>query len=130
MLFRTKDFLFFTTPRDLVRTPSYPIFLFFQEWRGEVLNAMTRIKKMRGLLREALLNQGTPNDNNWEHITKQIGMFSYTGLSKEQSDAMVSKHHIYMLDTGRINVAGLNENSIPIAAEAIHDVVTTLPKSV
>lgn len=97
------------------------------EWRGELANAMSRIKTMRTLLRDALVDKNTPNPNNWEHITKQIGMFSYTGLNKEQCDSMVNKHHIYMLDTGRINVAGLNESSIPIAAEAIHDVVTATP---
>lgn len=51
-------------------------------------------------------------------------MFSYTGLSKSQSERMVEEFHIYMLNSGRINVAGLNEASIPILADAIHAVVT------
>lgn len=58
------------------------------------------------------------------HVTSQIGMFSYTGLSKSQSERMVEEFHIYMLNSGRINVAGLNEASIPILADAIHAVVT------
>ncbi len=48
-----------------------------------------------------------------------------SGLSKRQSERMVEEFHVYMLDTGRINMAGLNEESIPILADAIHAVVTT-----
>ena len=86
---------------------------------------MHRVARMRGLLRSALEAKGTPGD--WSHITRQIGMFSYTGLTKAQSQRMVDEFHVYMLDSGRINVAGLNEASIPIAADAIHAVVTTPP---
>lgn len=92
------------------------------EWRAELLAAMSRVKRMRGLLEAALGERGTPGS--WSHITKQIGMFSYTGLSKEQSERMVEEFHVYMLNSGRINVAGLNEASIPICADAIHAVVT------
>lgn len=42
-----------------------------------------RIKEMRKGLRERLLGLGTPNKNNWKHITDQIGMFSYTGLNRK-----------------------------------------------
>lgn len=54
-------------------------------------------------------------------------MFSYTGLSKAQSVRMTDELHVYMLDTGRINVAGLNAATVPIAADAIHAVVTGGP---
>jgi len=37
---------------------------------------------------------------------------------------MVEEFHVYMLDTGRINVAGLNEATVPLLADAIHAVVT------
>jgi aspartate/tyrosine/aromatic aminotransferase len=40
---------------------------------------------------------------------------------------MVEEFHVYMLDTGRINVAGLNEATVPILVDAIHAVVTTAP---
>lgn len=92
------------------------------EWRAELLGAMQRVKRMRQLTVDALKAKGTPGD--WSHITSQIGMFSYTGLSKEQCFKMVEEHHIYMLDTGRINVAGLNEASIPLLVDAVHAVVT------
>ena len=92
------------------------------EWRAELRAAMERIKRMRALLRAALEERGTPG--NWAHITSQIGMFSYTGLTCAQSTRMVEDFHIYMLSSGRINVAGLNEASIPIVCDAIHAVIT------
>ena len=95
------------------------------EWRAELLGAMQRISRMRVLLRDALVARSTPGD--WSHITRQIGMFSYTGLTREQSDRMVEEFHVYMLNSGRINVAGLNEASIVWAADAIHAVVTGVP---
>ena len=98
------------------------------EWRAELLNAMKRVARMRVLLVEALKAKGTPGD--WSHITRQIGMFSYLGLTKAQSIRMVEEFHVYMLDTGRINVAGLNEATVPILADAIHAVVTTEPTKV
>ena len=45
---------------------------------------------------------------NWDHVLKQIGMFSFTGLSERQSEEMTEKWHIYMLKSGRISLAGLN----------------------
>ena len=91
-------------------------------WRAELLGAMQRVQRMRRLLRAALEARGTPGS--WAHVTEQIGMFSYTGLSPAQSDRMVETHHVYMLSSGRINVAGLNEATVPILADAIHEVVT------
>lgn len=61
-----------------------------------------RIQKMRSLLRselEKLEVKGT-----WDHITNQIGMFSFTGLTPEQVEILISKHHIYLLKSGRISM--------------------------
>lgn len=55
------------------------ILLVVQEWRAELLAAMQRVKRMRQLVVDALAARGTPGD--WSHITRQIGMFSYTGAS-------------------------------------------------
>jgi aspartate/tyrosine/aromatic aminotransferase len=82
---------------------------------------MRRVARMRTLLREALEARGVPGG--WSHVTAQIGMFSYTGLPKAACDALVADHHVYLLDTGRINVAGLNAASVPILADAIAAVV-------
>lgn len=93
------------------------------EWRAELLAAMRRVQRMRALLFEALARRGTPGD--WTHITKQIGMFSFTGLTERQSARMVSEFHVYMLSNGRINMAGLNAATIDTLADAIHAVVAS-----
>eukprot|EP00993_Chasmostoma_nieuportense_P000916 NODE_1841_length_1361_cov_56.915721_g1749_i0.p1 GENE.NODE_1841_length_1361_cov_56.915721_g1749_i0~~NODE_1841_length_1361_cov_56.915721_g1749_i0.p1 ORF type:complete len:415 (-),score=93.85 NODE_1841_length_1361_cov_56.915721_g1749_i0:115-1338(-) len=92
------------------------------EWVAELAQMSNRIKTMRTMLVEALKAKGTPGD--WSHICKQIGMFSYTGLTAEQCERLVGQHHIYLLKSGRISCAGLSANRIPYLANAIHDVVT------
>ena len=57
-------------------------------------------------MKQKLIDSGSLR--NWDHITNQIGMFSFTGLTAEQSDIMVNKYHVYMTQNGRISVAGLN----------------------
>ena len=95
------------------------------EWRAQLAAAMARIQRMRALTAAAIAAKGTPGD--WSHIVRQQGMFSYTGLDKAQATRMVEDFHIYMLDSGRINVAGLNEAAIPIFVDALDKVVRGLP---
>lgn len=95
------------------------------QWLAELAGAMTRVKRMRELLRAALEARGTPGG--WAHVTEQRGMFSYTGLTREQSERMVEDFHVYMLPSGRVNMAGLSEATVPVAADAIHAVVTGAP---
>lgn len=52
---------------------------------------------------------------------------SIAGLTVDQSERMVEEFHVYMLNSGRINVAGLNEATVPILADAIYAVKTTSP---
>jgi aspartate/tyrosine/aromatic aminotransferase len=82
------------------------------------------MNEMRVLLRKSLENNGAKGD--WSHITTQIGMFSFTGLSVKQSEAMVSKHHVYMTKNGRISVAGLTVKNCAYVANAIKDVTDNL----
>jgi hypothetical protein len=64
----------------------------------------SRIKSMRTALLSELKKKKTPGD--WTHVTSQIGMFSYTGLTPAQVKKMIETHHIYMLSNGRISMAG------------------------
>jgi len=91
------------------------------EWREELKVMASRIKEMRGALYSELVKLGTPGD--WTHITSQIGMFSYTGLTPTQSDAMVEKHHVYMLRNGRISMAGVTTKNVAYLARAMDDCV-------
>jgi aspartate/tyrosine/aromatic aminotransferase len=93
----------------------------YQEWRDELLAMSVRIQDMRAEMYDELQRLGTPGT--WEHITSQIGMFSFTGLSKEQAAQMVDKHHIYMLGNGRISMAGVTSGNVKYIAAAIDDVV-------
>ena len=92
-----------------------------EQWLAELVNVTRRIAEMRTALRSSLERIGTPGT--WDHVTKQIGMFSFTGLTPAQSKAMASKHHVYMTANGRISVAGLTNANVDYVARAIKDVV-------
>mmetsp|Transcript_15854 Transcript_15854/g.31046 ORF Transcript_15854/g.31046 Transcript_15854/m.31046 type:complete len:429 (-) Transcript_15854:211-1497(-) len=93
-------------------------------WREELSMMSNRIIEMRHALRNAIEKLGTPGD--WSHITSQIGMFSYTGLSKAQSESMINDHHVYMLKNGRISMAGINSKNVQHVAKSINTVVNTI----
>jgi aspartate aminotransferase len=65
-----------------------------------------RINRMRGLLRSELEAAGSTRS--WDHITHQIGMFCYSGLTAEEVTALKEKHHIYCTLDGRISMAVSN----------------------
>ncbi|KAJ3529303.1 hypothetical protein NM208_g9824 [Fusarium decemcellulare] len=80
-----------------------------------------RIISMRDALRSKLEELGTPGT--WNHITDQIGMFSFTGLSESQVLKLREEFHIYMTKNGRISMAGLNDNNVEYFAKAVDKVV-------
>jgi len=93
----------------------------YKAWQAEMAGMSGRILEMRKALRaqvEALKTPGT-----WNHITDQIGMFTFTGLTAKQSNAMMDKHHVYMLTNGRISMAGVASSNVEYIAKAINDVV-------
>lgn len=72
-------------------------------WKEDLITMSSRIKSMRRALYDELQRLQTPGT--WEHIINQIGMFSYTGLTKEQV-RLLREYHIYLLESGRISIAG------------------------
>ena len=58
----------------------------------------------------------------FSHIVEQRGMFSYTGLTKEQVVKMRENHSVYAIETGRICVAALNSKNVNRVASAISEV--------
>lgn len=80
-----------------------------------------RIIDMRKSLRSNLEALGTPGK--WNHITDQIGMFSFTGLTEAQVAKMRSEGHVYMTKNGRISMAGLNTNNVEYVAKQIDNAV-------
>jgi len=99
----------------------------FARWRQELKGMADRIISMRHKLREELLAIGAPG--NWDHIVKQIGMFSYTGLSPQQVDYMSANWSVFMTRNGRISMAGLSLNSCKRLAEAMCDAIKSVPRS-
>eukprot|EP00794_Sanderia_malayensis_P005638 gene5638-6334_t len=92
------------------------------EWKDQLRSMADRIQSSRKVLYEKLKALGTPGD--WQHILKQCGMFTFTGLNPKQVDVMINKHHIYLLKNGRINMCGINPSNADYVAQAIHDCVT------
>jgi len=90
--------------------------MWFQECKGMA----DRIMSMRTALRTAL--EGLGSKKNWGHVSSQIGMFCFTGLTTEQVLTMRSKFHIYCTDDGRISMAGVTTKNVAYLAQAIHDV--------
>ena len=90
------------------------------EWYKECGEMAHRIIDMRRLLVENLKKNGSTKD--WSHITSQIGMFAFTGLTKEQVLKVRSEYHIYLTDNGRISMAGVNTHNVEYIAKAFHEV--------
>ena len=66
--------------------------------------------------------QAAGSTQDWSHVTRQIGMFCFSGLSPAQVKRMVEDHHIYMTGNGRISMAGITTGNVGYIAEAMHDV--------
>lgn len=79
-----------------------------------------RIATMRTKLVATLGKVGSTHD--WSHISNQIGMFAYTGCSKEMCEALTEKYAIFLTTNGRISIAGLNDGNVEYVAKAIFDV--------
>ena len=95
------------------------------QWEAEVEVMRNRINHMRDLFVETLDEKGLQRD--FSFIKQQRGMFSYSGLSAEQVDVLREEHAIYMLASGRMNVAGMTQESMDALCQAIVDVLRISP---
>jgi len=96
----------------------------YQEWKDCIKVMATRIISMRAGLRARLEALGTPGT--WDHITSQIGMFSYTGLNQQQCEYLVKEKHIYLLKSGRISMCGVTPGNIDYVAQSINEAVVKI----
>ncbi len=92
-----------------------------QQWEDELAGMRDRIRAMRSGLVERLAGLGV--DQDFSFVTRQRGMFSYTGLTSAQVDRMRDEFGIYAVGTGRICLAALNNNNIDYVAETIATVL-------
>ncbi|MCE2439295.1 MAG: aspartate/tyrosine/aromatic aminotransferase [Candidatus Latescibacteria bacterium] len=88
-----------------------------QQWEGEVTEMRNRINSMRALFVDTLERKGVRRD--FSFIARQRGMFSFSGLTGQQVDALREENAIYMVGSGRINVAGITEANIDYLCESI-----------
>lgn len=106
-----------TIAATIVNTPEL-----YKQWREDMRTMSGRIYSMRKAVVDGLTELGTPGS--WKHVTDQIGMFSYTGLTKEQVLKLREKH-IYMADSGRASISGLNEGNVGYFCRWVDEIVRT-----
>jgi aromatic-amino-acid transaminase len=94
-------------------------------WEIELGGMRERIRSMRDALVTKLFERGLERD--FEFVRRQRGMFSYSGLTREQVKQLREGFSIYAVDTGRICVAALNSKNIEYVADSLAAVIKTLP---
>lgn len=89
-------------------------------WETELAQICERINGLRGQFQEALT---TATGQDFGFIGTEHGMFSFLGLSVEQAQRLREEQSVYMLDSSRINIAGLNANNLGRVVEAVASVL-------
>jgi len=94
------------------------------QWMTELTGMRDRINGMRALFAQTLDSKGVtlPGGDN-SFVTRQRGMFSFSGLNKQQVEQLRNENSIYIVGSGRINVAGMTEANMDRLCEAIKAVL-------
>lgn len=92
-----------------------------QMWEVELAAMRDRINNMRAALVDTLREVGVERD--FSFIRRQKGMFSFSGLNKDQVAALRARHAIYIVGSGRINVAGITPSNVHPLCRAIQSVL-------
>ncbi|GAB4523023.1 MAG: aspartate transaminase [Anaerolineae bacterium] len=91
------------------------------DWEAEVAEMRDRINGMRRLFVETLKAKGVERD--FSFVMRQRGMFSYSGLTPDQVQTLREKYSIYIVNSGRINVAGMTPDNMDRICQAIAEVI-------
>jgi aspartate/tyrosine/aromatic aminotransferase len=91
------------------------------QWHQELADMRDRINGNRDLLVSSLAAAGI--DKDFSFIQSQRGMFSFSGLTKEQVERLKNEFSIYIVGSGRINVAGITESNVGYLCESIAKVM-------
>ena len=94
----------------------------YSQWQGELGAMRDRVKEMRTALVDGLMKRGVAGD--FSHITRQRGMFSFSGLSADVVTWLRDNKSIYIVGGGRINLAGLTTSNIDYVCDAIAEALT------
>ena len=87
------------------------------EWHQEVIGMRTRISQMRSQFIAGMKQTGV--DRDFAFLSRQKGMFSYSGLTSLQVDWLKKERAIYIVNTGRMNVAGMAASSMKTLCDAV-----------
>ena len=90
-------------------------------WEEEVALMRDRINGMRRLLVQSLADRGVEKDLSF--IERQRGMFSFSGLNPQQVEILRDKHSIYIVGSGRINVAGITPHNLDYLCDALASIL-------
>lgn len=93
----------------------------FAQWEDEVGAMRARINGMRKAFVETMKSNGV--DRDFSFIVRQLGMFSFSGLTRVQVDQLRTEYSIYIVGSGRINVAGITDANIDRLCECIKQVL-------
>ncbi len=86
-------------------------------WRGELAAMRNRLRDMRSLLNGALQDKAPGRD--FSHLVRATGMFCFLGITAEQVVRLKQDFGVYMVDSSRMNVAGITADNVEYLAEAI-----------
>lgn len=89
-------------------------------WTGELAAMRERIQTMRAKLASGLEAR---TERSWDYLIREKGMFSFINLSPQSVSRLRNEYSLYVLDSGRLNVCGLNDGNIDRVADAIAAVV-------
>eukprot|EP01104_Vermistella_antarctica_P002825 TRINITY_DN13025_c0_g1_i1.p1 TRINITY_DN13025_c0_g1~~TRINITY_DN13025_c0_g1_i1.p1 ORF type:complete len:446 (+),score=132.56 TRINITY_DN13025_c0_g1_i1:39-1340(+) len=92
-----------------------------KQWTTDVKTMANRIIGSRKALVDNLKALGSTRD--WSHITNQIGMFAYSGLSEKEVMAL-RDNHVYMNLDGRMSISGINSGNVEYLASSMHKATT------
>ena len=86
-------------------------------WMEELEEMRLRLKGLRTLLADKLAERGTSTD--FSFVANERGMFSFLGISREQVIRLREEFHVYLVESSRINIAGINQRNVDYVADAI-----------
>ena len=90
-------------------------------WERELGVMRDRLNRVRRQFADGMKSAGCERD--FGFLTRQRGMFSMLGLTREQVDALREQHSIYMVGSSRVNVAGMTSANLPGLCAAIAEVL-------
>lgn len=94
----------------------------FNNWRSELSAMRDRIDLMRKGLQEGLM--APPSTADFSYLQRQRGLFAYSGLNTDSVFRLREKYGIYLIENGRLNLAGLNPSNLPYVVESILAVIS------